>query len=721
MAVTVERLIATLEARFDQYDKQLNRALGNTNRTFGRIEARGKQLERRMSQMGANFGASLTRAFAIAGGIRGFQTLIDSATRIDNALKVAGLSGTELEKVYSRLRDSAIKNAAPLETLVTLYGRAALVQKELNVSQEEMLNFTDKVAVALRVAGTDAQSASGALLQLSQALGSGVVRAEEFNSILEGALPIAQAAAAGLREAGGSVAALRQLVVDGQVSSEAFFRAFEAGAVILDQKVAGATLTVQQGLTNVRTALIDATRDFAKGSMAAESLGDAFAQMADAINSINFEAFGQQVAQLLGWINQIREALGFLQTLGVNIGKATGLDAIGDWATGGEAFKSFGGGALTITNQRGVQRRIDDAFAGIVETTTQQAEGAIVRAAEAATTPKTGRLPSAEVSTVSLADFAPPASRGGSGGGRGGGGGGRGGAGGRADEYERLAQRIRETTAELQAETSAMAGLNPLVNDHGFALEKARTTQELLNAAQRAGIAITPELKASIDQLAEGYANASAEAQKLAEAQDQARQSAEEMKSLGKDVIKGFISDLRNGKSAAEALANALDKVIDKLLDMALNALFDGLGGGLGGGKGGLFGGAIIPGILHKGGVAGRDGYGHGRAVSPSVFANAPRYHRGGIAGLRPGEVPAILQRGEVVIPKGGKAGGGGVSVRYFDQAGVRVQTQVRESNGNVDIRATIQQIAAEGAMTRGSPLNNAIRTMGARAPLKTR
>src|SRR5690606_7649863 len=159
---------------------------------------------------------------------------------------------------------SALKNAAPLETLVTLYGRVALVQRELGVTQAEMLNFTDKIALSLRVAGTDAQSASGALLQLSQALGSGVVRAEEFNSILEGALPIAQAAAAGLKEAGGSVAKLRQLVVDGKVSSEAFFRAFEAGSAILEDKVAGATLTTEQGLTNVKTAMIDAAREFSK-------------------------------------------------------------------------------------------------------------------------------------------------------------------------------------------------------------------------------------------------------------------------------------------------------------------------------------------------------------------------------------------------------------------------------------------------------------------------
>src|SRR5690606_18702903 len=122
-----------------------------------------------------------------------------------------------------------------------------LVQKELGISGEELLGFTDKIAVALRVSGKSAAESSGALLQLSQALGSGVVRAEEFNSILEGAQPIAQAAAAGLKEAGGSVAKLRQLVVDGKVSSEAFFRAFEAGSVILEDKVANAELTVSQG------------------------------------------------------------------------------------------------------------------------------------------------------------------------------------------------------------------------------------------------------------------------------------------------------------------------------------------------------------------------------------------------------------------------------------------------------------------------------------------
>jgi GH24 family phage-related lysozyme (muramidase) len=210
----------------------------------------------------------------------------------------------------------------------------------------------------------------------------------------------------------------------------------------------------------------------------------------------------------------------------------------------------------------------------------------------------------------------------------------------------------------MNAEYAAQARLNPLINDYGFAVEKAKIQQQLLSEAQKAGVTVTPELAASIEALAGNYAKASAATEGLKASQDQLQKSAEAFRDLGRDVVGGFISDLRSGKSATEALAGALDRVIDKLLDVSLDSLFSA-GGLFGGGKGGLFGGLLIPGILHSGGVAGSDGYGHGRAVSPSVFGGAKRYHKGGIAGLQPGEIPAILQRGEVVLPRGTKMGGG--------------------------------------------------------------
>ena len=77
------------------------------------------------------------------------------------------------------------------------------------------------------------------------------------------------------------------------------------------------------------------------------------------------------------------------------------------------------------------------------------------------------------------------------------------------------------------------------------------------------------------------------------------------------------------------------------------NALSSALGGA----------GGIFANILHAGGVVGAPG--PGRMVPPLAFAGAPRMHSGGWTGLRPDEVPAILQRGERVLSRREAAGYG--------------------------------------------------------------
>jgi tape measure domain-containing protein len=59
---------------------------------------------------------------------------------------------------------------------------------------------------------------------------------------------------------------------------------------------------------------------------------------------------------------------------------------------------------------------------------------------------------------------------------------------------------------------------------------------------------------------------------------------------------------------------------------------------------------AIVSSVFHAGGIAGQGG--RIRSIDPSVFSFAPRYHAGGIAGLAPNEVPAILNKGEEVLTK---------------------------------------------------------------------
>ena len=269
MATDVERLIVTMEARTKEFERAVLKMEGTTKAALLQIErdmqASATRTQATWAKFGTGIDTTLRRSFAplaaLTAGLFSGREIIafaDSFTRIENAMKVAGLEGEQLTGTMESLFEIATKNGAPVEALATLYGRLALVQNELNISSEDLLGFSDNVAASLRVSGKSAAEASGALLQLSQALGSGVVRAEEFNSILAGAPAIAQAVARGLTEAGGSVAKLRTLVIEGQVSSEAFFKAFQLGSVETQRQALLAERTIGQAWENIRTSFTQA-------------------------------------------------------------------------------------------------------------------------------------------------------------------------------------------------------------------------------------------------------------------------------------------------------------------------------------------------------------------------------------------------------------------------------------------------------------------------------
>lgn len=115
---------------------------------------------------------------------------------------------------------------------------------------------------------------------------------------------------------------------------------------------------------------------------------------------------------------------------------------------------------------------------------------------------------------------------------------------------------------------------------------------------------------------------------------------------------------------AADFLRQIAQMIIQQAILNALRAF--GLGGGVGIGVG------------HTGGLVGSSRVGSGnssRRVDPGVFAGAWRYHEGGIAGLRPGEVPLIAKQGEEILTEddprhmlnGGGAGGEGGPGRQPD------------------------------------------------------
>jgi hypothetical protein len=105
--------------------------------------------------------------------------------------------------------------------------------------------------------------------------------------------------------------------------------------------------------------------------------------------------------------------------------------------------------------------------------------------------------------------------------------------------------------------------------------------------------------------------------------------------------------------------------------------------------------GGIFAPVKHAGGMVGAPG--PGRMVPALAFAGAPRLHNGGWAGLRPDEVPAILQRGERVLSRAEVAAGMG---RGSGAAGVTISIDARGAQAGVaeqidaKLRAAIPEIA---------------------------
>lgn len=257
MATDLEKLVVQLSADIRGYQREIAKAQGITNRQARAIETRFRTMNRNLDGIGRSAARSLIAplsSVAAALTVREVIQYADAWKRAGNALRVSGVPAGELSAVMDRLFNIAQRSGAALEPTVQLFSRLTQSANELGASREQLFQFSEGVGAALRVAGTSSAQASGALLQLSQALGGGIVRAEEFNSILEGARPIAQAVANGLDEAGGSVARLRQLVIDGEVSSREFFTAFLEGSVELRAQANAAATTFDQAFTRISNA-----------------------------------------------------------------------------------------------------------------------------------------------------------------------------------------------------------------------------------------------------------------------------------------------------------------------------------------------------------------------------------------------------------------------------------------------------------------------------------
>ncbi|RTL96145.1 hypothetical protein EJV44_11240 [Ancylobacter aquaticus] len=257
--------------------------------------------------------------------------------------------------------------------------------------------------------------------------------------------------------------------------------------------------------------------------------------------------------------------------------------------------------------------------------------------------------------------------------------------------YADLIAVAQERISQMQVEQQAL-------NLTAGAAEALRLKEELLATAKRENIALSPQDEASLTEKARLYGE-------LVDATTKAANAQAQLNDLGADLAGGFISDLRNGVSAADALSNALDRVIDRILNMGLEALFPNSGsGGFLGAIASAFGGK--PGGFASGGYTGAGGkyqpagiVHRGEYVIPAdkvdklgvgFLDRLAGFSSGGLVAPR---LPSISSAD--MARSAGAAPVVNVSVRTLPGTTADV-SQSRGADGSVNIAATVRRLVEE-------------------------
>lgn len=188
----------------------------NSKKAFDEVNSQLNSMNKQL----ATAGKALIGVFsvsALTGAVRGIANAADSYNLMNARLKLATSSQEEFNTAQTELRRIAVATQTPLESLATLYQRISRPLKEAGRSQKDILAVTEAVATSFRVSGASAQEAENGVIQFAQALGSGALRGDEFNSVAEQAPRLMQALADSL---GVPVGALKEMAAQGLLTAD---------------------------------------------------------------------------------------------------------------------------------------------------------------------------------------------------------------------------------------------------------------------------------------------------------------------------------------------------------------------------------------------------------------------------------------------------------------------------------------------------------------------
>ncbi|MCH7353257.1 MULTISPECIES: tape measure protein [unclassified Acinetobacter] len=279
MATNLGTLTLNLIAQTGLFTQGLNRAEQQTRNSARNMSNELNLVGRSFKELQGTLMASFAGALTIGAAI----SKMDAYTGLQNRLKLVTTSQTELNQAMKDTFGIAQSTGQSWDSTAQVYQRFADNAKRLGITLQQTATLTDTVAKSISISGGSAASAEAALVQFGQALASGVLRGEEFNSISEQAPALLKAIASGL---GTNIGELRKMAAEGQLTADVVIKSLEKAKVSVDELFSKTDFTIANSFTMLNNAVVQFVGEAGKGSGAAQVLSTSIKGLADNLDVV---------------------------------------------------------------------------------------------------------------------------------------------------------------------------------------------------------------------------------------------------------------------------------------------------------------------------------------------------------------------------------------------------------------------------------------------------
>lgn len=197
----------------------------------------------------SKLGAAMA-ALGIGFGASELASIADEYSNIASRINIAVGETGNFEGAMEGVKSVALATNSNLSATTMLFTKINDAGKELGLTQKQSLDLTETINKAMQLGGGAASANEAAIIQLTQALQSGVLRGDEFNSIMEQAPGISKALAASL---GVTTGELRAMAGEGKLSAQTVITALQDQSAAIATEYDKLPTTVDKALQNIRT------------------------------------------------------------------------------------------------------------------------------------------------------------------------------------------------------------------------------------------------------------------------------------------------------------------------------------------------------------------------------------------------------------------------------------------------------------------------------------